>query len=36
MEATLEMGNLGKRSGDRDKSITNKIEGIQERISSTE
>ena len=34
MEANLEMKNLGKRSGITDISITNRIQEIEERISS--
>ena len=33
MEATLEMKNLGKRSGIVDPSITNRIQEIEDRIS---
>ena len=36
MEATLEMKNLGKRSGITDESTSNKIKDIEERISSVE
>ena len=36
MEATLEMENLGKRSGVTDASITNRIQEIEERISGIE
>jgi hypothetical protein len=36
MEATLEMENLEKRSGITDVSITNRIQGIEERISGVE
>ena len=36
MEATLEMENLGKRSGITDVSITNRIQEIEERISVVE
>ena len=36
MEATLEMVNLGKRSGATDASIINRIQEIEERISGTE
>jgi hypothetical protein len=36
MEATLEMDNLGKRSGATDASINNRIKGIEERISCVE
>ena len=36
MEATLEMENLGKRSGITDVSITNRIQEIEERISCAE
>jgi predicted nucleic acid-binding Zn-ribbon protein len=35
-ETTLEFKNLGKRSGVRDASITNRIQGIEERISDAE
>jgi predicted nucleic acid-binding Zn-ribbon protein len=35
-ETTLKIENLGKRSGDIDANITNRIEEIEERISSTE
>jgi hypothetical protein len=31
MEANLELGNLGKRSGITDVSITNRIQEIEER-----
>ena len=34
-ETTLEIENLGKRSGVMDASITNKIPEIEERISGT-
>jgi hypothetical protein len=34
-ETTLEIENLGMWSGDIDASITNRIQGIEERISST-
>ena len=34
MEATLEMENLGKRLGTTDVSINNRIQEIEERISS--
>jgi hypothetical protein len=33
IEATLEMGNLGKRSGVTDTSIANRIQELEERIS---
>ena len=36
MEATLEMDNIGKRSGVSDASITKRIEAIQERILGRE
>jgi hypothetical protein len=36
MEATLEMENLGKRSGITDIIITNKIKEIEERTSGVE
>ena len=36
METTLEMDNLGKRSGPTDASITNRIQKIKERISGIE
>ena len=36
MEATLEMGNLGKRSGTKDVSIKNVIQEIKERIAGIE
>jgi hypothetical protein len=36
MEATLEMENLGKRSGITDIRITNRIQEIEERISGVE
>jgi cell division protein FtsL len=36
MEATLEVENLGKRSGTIDARITNKIQEIEERISGVE
>ena len=36
MEATLEMENLGKRSGITDISITNRIQEIEEKISGVE
>jgi transcription elongation factor len=36
MEANLEIENLGKRSEITDVSITNRIQGIEERISSVE
>jgi predicted nucleic acid-binding Zn-ribbon protein len=35
-ETTLEIENLGKKSGDIDASITNRIQEIQERISGAE
>jgi chromosome segregation ATPase len=35
-ETTLESGNLGKRSGIIDASITNRIQEIEERISGAE
>jgi uncharacterized coiled-coil protein SlyX len=35
-ETTLEIENLGKRSGVTDASITNRIQEIEERISSAE
>jgi predicted nucleic acid-binding Zn-ribbon protein len=35
-ETTLEIGNLGNRSGVIDASITNRIQEIEERISSAE
>jgi predicted nucleic acid-binding Zn-ribbon protein len=35
-KTTLEMENLGKRSGVIDASITNRIQEIEERISGTE
>ena len=35
-ETTLELENLGKRSGVIDASITNRIQEIEERISGTE
>ena len=35
-EITLEIENLGKRSGTIDLSITNRIQEIEERISGTE
>ena len=35
-ETTLEIENLGKRSGVIDASITNRIQGIEERISGAE
>jgi cell fate (sporulation/competence/biofilm development) regulator YmcA (YheA/YmcA/DUF963 family) len=35
-EATLELENLGKRSGAIDASITNRIQAIEERISGAE
>jgi hypothetical protein len=36
MVKTLEMGNLGKRSGTIDESTTNKIHETEERISGVE
>jgi hypothetical protein len=36
MNANLEMENLGKRSGITDVSIANRIQEIEERISSVE
>jgi hypothetical protein len=36
MQTTLEMENLGKRSGVIDASITNRIQEIKERISDAE
>jgi hypothetical protein len=36
MEATLEMENLGKRTGTTDTSITGRIQEIEERISGVE
>jgi tetrahydromethanopterin S-methyltransferase subunit B len=36
MEATLEMENLGKRSGATDASIISRIQEIEERISGVE
>jgi hypothetical protein len=36
MVATLEMENLGKRSGTEYASITNRIQDIEERISRVE
>lgn len=36
METTLEMGNLGKRSGTKDVSIKNVIQEIKERIAGIE
>ena len=36
MEATLEMENLGKRSGVRDASITNRVQEREERISGVD
>ena len=36
MEATLEMENLGKKSGAIDESITNRIQEIEERITGIE
>ena len=35
-ERNLEIENLGKRSGDIDASITNRIQEIEERISGIE
>ena len=35
-ESTLELENLGKKSGAIDASITNRIQEIKERISSAE
>jgi hypothetical protein len=35
-ETTLEMENLGKKSGVIDESITNRIQEIEERISVAE
>ena len=35
-ETTLEMENLGKKSGSIDASITNRIQEIEERISGAE
>ena len=35
-ETTLEIENLGKRSGVIDESITNRIQEIEERISGAE
>ena len=35
-EATMEMENLGKRSGATDASITNRIQEIEERMSGVE
>jgi predicted nucleic acid-binding Zn-ribbon protein len=35
-ETTVEIENLGKRSGDIDASITNRIQEIEERISGAE
>ena len=35
-ETTLELENLGKRSGVIDTSITNRIQGLEERISGAE
>jgi prefoldin subunit 5 len=35
-ETTLELENLGKRSGVTDASITNRIQELEERISSAE
>jgi hypothetical protein len=36
MEANLKKENLGKRSGNTDVSITNRIQEIEERISGIE
>jgi hypothetical protein len=36
MKTNLKMENLGKRSGIADESITNRIQEIEERISSVE
>ena len=36
MEVTLEMENLGKRTGTTDTSITNKIQEIEEELSGIE
>jgi predicted nucleic acid-binding Zn-ribbon protein len=36
METTLELENLGKRSRGIDASITNRIQGFEERISGAE
>ena len=36
VEATLEMENLGKRTGTTDASITNRIQEMEERISGVE
>ena len=36
VEATLEMENLGKRTGTTDASITNRIQEMEERISGIE
>ena len=35
-ETTMEIENLGKRSGDIDETITNRIQEIEERISGAE
>jgi uncharacterized coiled-coil protein SlyX len=35
-ETTLEIENLGKKSGPRDARITNKIQEIEERLSGAE
>ena len=35
-ETTLEMENIGKRSGITDANITNRIQEIEERLSGTE
>ena len=35
-EATLEIENLGKKSGNIDANISNRIQEMEERISSTE
>jgi uncharacterized coiled-coil protein SlyX len=36
MKANLKMGNLGKQSGIKDVSITNRIQEVEERISGVE
>jgi hypothetical protein len=36
VEANLEMGNLGRKSGTTDVNITNRIHEIEERISGVE
>jgi DNA-binding Lrp family transcriptional regulator len=36
MEATLDMENIGKRIGTTETSITNRIQEMEERISSVE